>query len=201
MLCRPVLCVGWLASLLAILGAGTPETAFAALPQLPIAYVDTTEVPPSGTTIRVAAGGDLQAALNSARLGDVIELEAGATWFGTFTLPNKTDGSGWIVVRTSAYAQLPPPGTRVGPEHAPLMAHIVAVPAYAAAIATTEGAHHYRFVGIEVTAQDELAPGVASGALIVLEGSSSGSNRQNSLAQVPHHLIFDRCYVHAGPGA
>ena len=59
-------------------------------------------------------GEDFQTALNTARPGDVITLEAGATFVGPFTLPNKP-GADWIVIRTSAPdGNLPPPGTRVG---------------------------------------------------------------------------------------
>ena len=67
----------------------------AALPVAPQTF-DTTYSPPSGATITVAAGGNLQAALNSAQLGTTIVLQAGATYTGPFTLPAKT-GSGWTV--------------------------------------------------------------------------------------------------------
>jgi len=46
-------------------------------PEPPHFDVDTTYVEPSGRTLAVRAGGDLQAALNNARPGDVITLEAG----------------------------------------------------------------------------------------------------------------------------
>src|SRR2546428_9883892 len=42
---------------------------------LPQAYVDTTFVPPTGNTIAVAAGGNLQTALDSAQPGDVVTIE------------------------------------------------------------------------------------------------------------------------------
>src|SRR2546427_70887 len=71
------------------------SAAAATPPELPRSYVDTTYVPPTGTVIFVPAGGDLQAALNAAQLGDVIELQAGASWRGSFGLPKKS-GNGWI---------------------------------------------------------------------------------------------------------
>ena len=43
----------------------------------------------AAATINVAAGGDFQAALNSAHAGDVIMLAAGATFQGPFLLPVK----------------------------------------------------------------------------------------------------------------
>src|SRR5437867_7115559 len=72
-----------------------------ALPTLPQASVDTTYPSMAGSTISVPAGGNLQAAINNAQPGDTIKLEAGATFTGNFTLPVK-NGTGWIVIRTSA---------------------------------------------------------------------------------------------------
>ena len=43
----------------------------------------------AGATITVRAGEDLQAALDRARPGDTVQLEAGATWVGAFVLPAK----------------------------------------------------------------------------------------------------------------
>jgi len=81
----------------------------------PRVFLDTTYAPPPGTILTVPAGGDLQKALDGARPGDIIALEAGATFGGPFTLPAKT-GSEWIVIRTSAADTAhPPPGTRVDP--------------------------------------------------------------------------------------
>ena len=96
-------------------------------------------------------GGDLQAALNASKPGDVIELQAGATFTGNFILPKKP-GTGWIYIRSSAHGLLPDPGTRVLPSHASLMPKID-TPNKAPAITTAAAAHHYRFVGIEVTAR------------------------------------------------
>src|SRR6267142_3100250 len=78
----------------------------AQLPTLPQAFIDTTYSPPSGNTIVVNAGGNLQTAINNAVPGDTIVLQAGATFTGPFTLPNKTSGSGWIYIQSSAYASL-----------------------------------------------------------------------------------------------
>ena len=97
----------------------------AASPELPRQVVDTAMPTPTGKTITVSAGGDFQAALNTAALGDVIVLQAGATYSGPFTLPNKS-GSGWIIVRSSADSSLPAPGTRVAPTDATNMAKILA---------------------------------------------------------------------------
>src|SRR6266567_9322946 len=109
-------------------------------PELPRVFLDTTLVPPTGKTIAVAGGGDVQAALNAAQPGDVITLEAGATFTGPFTLPNKT-GIGWITVLTSGPdTSLPAPGTRVTPSYAAVMPKIVAGSNVGPAIQAASGA-------------------------------------------------------------
>jgi hypothetical protein len=76
--------------------------------------------------LMVAAGESLQAALDKARLGDTIVLQAGAMFRGPFKLPNQTAGTGWIYVVSSHLANLPPPGTRVSPANATNMPRIPA---------------------------------------------------------------------------
>jgi hypothetical protein len=169
-----------------------------------------TELPAArGKTIAVAKGGDLQAALDAAKPGDAIVLEAGAVFAGPFTLPAKA-GSGWIVVRSSAPG-LPPPGTRVGPSHAPLMPKLEAHSA--PALSAAPGAHHYRLVGLEIRPGRNGLPslgglrhafrlwraGMDAGAAAALHTDLTlvqlGAGRQGS-AQVPHHIVIDRCYLH-----
>ena len=160
-----------------------------ASPELPRSYVDTTYLPPSGRTINVVAGGDFQTALDTALPGDVITLQAGATFNGPFTLP-ETTGTGWIVVRTSAPdGSLPSPGTRVTASHASLLPKIVSRDS-GPALTTAPRAHHFRFIGIEFT----VAANVTRNYGLVQLGNTSSS--QSTLADVPHHLIFDRVYVH-----
>src|SRR5262249_36210688 len=52
--------------------------------------------------VRVAAGGDLQAALNGAQPGDEIRLAGGATWTGNYVIPATTSCSvsNWITLRS-----------------------------------------------------------------------------------------------------
>jgi hypothetical protein len=165
-------------------------------PELPRAFVDTTYAPPTrAKLIRVSAGGDLQAALDASRPGEVIELQAGATFVGNFILPRKP-GTGWIYIRSSAHARLPRPGTRVSPSQARLMPRIDS-PNRQPAIRTAAAAHHYRLVGIEVTARGATkSTGPYSDNNVVYLESEGG---QTSLSQVPTDIIFDRCYVHGTP--
>src|SRR5215472_560697 len=96
----------------------TPVAALAAALPAPPQTFDSSYVAPTGRKLTVAAGGNLQAALNNAQPGDTIVLQAGATFRGPFILPNKP-GSGWIYVVSSHLSYLPPPGTRVSPAYAP----------------------------------------------------------------------------------
>ncbi len=159
----------------------------AAAPQLPRVYLNTSTVAPSGRTIAVNAGGNLQSAIDSAVPGDVIVLQAGATFTGSFRLPNKS-GSGWITIRTSATdSQLPPAGTRITPSSASLLPKIVTRDS-GPAMSAAPGAHHYRFIGVEFG----IASGVAQNYNII----QLGEDRDSSLSQLPHNIIFDRVYVH-----
>lgn len=155
-------------------------------PELPRVYVETTYVQPSGRTILVPAGEDLQAALDVAKPGDVIMLEAGATFTGPFTLPKKS-GSGWVIIRSSAVGKNLPPGTRVDPSYAALMPKLEA--AHGSVIRTVPGAHHYRFIGIEIRPRE----GVFLYNLVLL------GHTETSVEELPHHIIFDRCYLHGDP--
>jgi hypothetical protein len=165
-------------------------------PELPRVFLDTTYARPTrGTVISVKAGEDLQAALDAARPGDVIELAAGATFIGNFILPRKP-GTGWIYIRSSAHARLPQPGARVSPSHASLMP-TVETPNREPAIRTAAGAHHYRFVGIEVGARGATrSTGPYSDNNVVYLESEGG---QTTLDQLPTDIVFDRCYVHGTP--
>src|SRR5213594_2082032 len=157
----------------------------AGVPELPRVYLNTTYALPTGPTITVPAGGDFQAALNSAQPNSVIVLTAGATYTGNFTLPNKS-GAGWIYILSSALTSLPTPGTRVAPAQAPLMPKIVSSNTNPA-IATAGGAHHYRFAGIEL-ASTWASTSSAAYAVVNLDGSPA-----------PANLVFDRCYIHGTP--
>lgn len=154
-------------------------------PELPRTSVDTTDLGPHGHVIHVAAGGDLQAALNNAQPGDWIALERGATYRGPFRLPRK-DGNGWIVISTGDKGVVPA-GQRVSPANAPAMARLVS--SSSDVIETDPGAHHYRFVGLEFTPTD----GAFLRALIQI-GAEAGP--AEALA---HHIIVDRCYLHGDP--
>src|SRR5438094_2014188 len=179
-----------LALILTLLGPPSPFSAQS--PQLPQVRLDTTYTAPTGRQTSVPAGGDLQSALNAAQPGDAIILQAGATYSGNFTLPAKS-GTGWIYVQSSAVSSLPASGTRVGPAQANLMPKIVS-PNTMPAISTAAAAHHFRFVGVEITTT-WASTSATNYVLVSLE--APGGN--TSLSQVPTDFVFDRCYIHGTP--
>src|SRR5438552_8602686 len=155
----------------------------------PRGFLSTLYERPGGRTLRVPSDKDLQAMLDTAQLGDVIVLQAGTTYSGPFTLPNKS-GSGWIYIQSSRYDDLPAPGRRVSSSHASLMPRISSpnrLLEHAPAVQTAAGAHHYRFIGIEFTSP------VYTYNLVQLGWYETDSS------QLPHDIIIDRCYVHPEP--
>ena len=143
----------------------------------------------NGATITVKAGGDFQAALNRAKSGDTILLEAGATFNGSFTLPKKT-GEQFITIRSSAPdSQLPAPNQRIDPARfAKVLPKIISTTAEPA-IKTEDGAHHYRFIGIEFGPTKEGFYNIIS----------IGSAAEKRIEDLPHHIEFDRVYIHGSP--
>src|SRR5712692_62527 len=141
----------------------------------------------SAGTIAVPAGGDFQAALDSSQPGDVIALEAGATFAGLFTLPVKP-GADWITIRTSAPdSALPAPGNRIDPSVGDALPKLVGS---RGVIEAAPGAHHFRFVGVEF----KPAPGTFLYNVVVL-----GDGSESSTGMPSHDIAFERCYLHGDP--
>ena len=138
----------------------------------------------AAATIPVAAGGDLQQAINRALPGDTIALAPGVTFTGNFTLPAKS-GDAVITIRTAGDGGLPGDGVRVSPASAGALA-VIRPAGSGAAIRTAAGAHHWRLMLLEVQ-------GAGGGDLITL---GDGSSAQTTLAQIPHDLVLDRLYIH-----
>lgn len=158
---------------------------------------------PGGTTL-VSAGGNLQTALNNANCGDTIQLAAGATFNGVFTLPAKAcDDQHWIIVRTSAPdSSLPPEGTRM----TPCYSGVSSLPGRPSFNCTTPsqalakviynqvagsgpfklaaGANHYRLLGLEI------ARAAGTGFIGPLISTSSGT---------ADHIVVDRVWLHGSP--
>src|SRR5688500_3819485 len=99
-----------------------------------------------GGVIRVAPGGDLQAALDRAEAGTTILLAPGARYEGNFVLPATPPSTAFIVVRTDAPA-LPATGERTGPKHAGTLAVLQSRDGRPA-LRTAKGAHHWRIENV-----------------------------------------------------
>lgn len=141
------------------------------------------------TSITVKAGGDLQRALDAARPGDEIVLEAGSAFVGNFVLPIKA-GDSFVTVRSSRAGELAE-GRRVTPADAARMAR-VATPNSGPAFLAPPNSHHWRLVGLEVTQSGRFD----TYELIRLgDGDSRGP--QNTATKAPHDITIDRCYLHA----
>lgn len=139
----------------------------------------------SAETRLVRAGDDLQAALNAAQPGDVLLLEAGATFLGNFVLPVKS-GSNYITIRTEpGTSPLPGAGQRISPAHAPGLAKLRSSNTQTV-LQTAPRAHHWRLLLLEIQANQD-----GHSDIIRL-----GDGNQTSLADVPYALEFDRVYIH-----
>jgi hypothetical protein len=132
--------------------------------------------------IVVPAGGNVQAALDAAQPGDIIQLQAGATFVGNFVLPQKSGTTPITLTSTEA----PPVGVRVLESDASAMATLRS-PNSGPALRTAPGAHDYRIEGVHVT-----APGL--GAVVML---GDGANTDPALT--PRRFRLDRVVVRADP--
>jgi hypothetical protein len=158
------------------------------------------DTPAGGKTWTVSSGQSLEQALATASCGDIIQLQAGATFAGNFVLPNKScNDAHWIIIRTSAPdSSLPPEGTRLTPCYAGVSS-LPGRPAWQCAstnnvlvkiefngqggsgpITFAAGANHYRLMGLEVTRGAFTAPVYN---LISFKGAAD-------------HLVFDRLWLH-----
>lgn len=136
--------------------------------------------------ITVNAGINLQAVIDGAQPGDVISIEAGATFRGPILPANE------IVMQSSRVAELPQ--GRVNSSHSGLMPKIVA-PNAEQAIRTKPGAHHFSLIGIEVYPEANVA------AMYDLVRFGGSRHDQQTLGSVPHHLKVDRCFIHGLPAS
>ncbi|MGB9073304.1 MAG: hypothetical protein WCC22_11750 [Terriglobales bacterium] len=171
--------------------------------QLPIATVASSmaETPAPGSVISVNAGDDLQGALNSAQCGNTIQLQAGATFTGTFRFPAlNCDNNHWIIVRTSSPdSALPAEGQRLTPCYAGVaslpgrpqypcnnpqnvLAKLVYPGAVEGPVIFKSGANHYRLIGLELT-----RPTGTKGAPILMSPEPGGTAA---------YIVLDRSWLH-----
>jgi hypothetical protein len=171
--------------------------------ELPRVYVqsDLTDTPAPGSVISVPKGGDFQAALNRVKCGETIELQAGGVFTGSFTAPAQNcDDAHWIIVRTSAPdSSLPAEGTRLTPCYAGVSS-LPGRPAFncgsttnvlakvqfpgvgSGPITLSNGANHYRFIGLEITRTPN------TGVVYDLVSHQPATSAD--------HIIVDRSWIH-----
>lgn len=143
----------------------------------------------SAELLSVQRGADLQQAINRAKPGDTILLEAGQVYTGNFVLP-MTPGSQFITLRTADTPGQPSRGVRVNPAHAGKLA-VLQSPDRQPALRTAPGAHHWRIELIEFRANRDGA-----GDIITL-GEAGPPQRER--AQAASNLVIDRCFIHGDP--
>jgi plastocyanin len=166
--------------------AAPPPAVSSTSPELPRTRLDTRFVTPTGRQLAVLAGGDLQAAIDSAQRGDVILLAAGATFTGNFVLPAKP-GSGWVTIMSAG--TLPPEGTRATPATATSYARLRS-PNASPAVSTqsSPSASYYRLVGLDIASTATTAF-----SLVYL---GDGTGKATSVDQLPSHIYLDRVWIH-----
>jgi len=157
-------------------------------------------LPPASRVIRVAAGGNLQAALDNALPGDAILLAPGARFTGNFVLRNKNVASpcsAWITVRTDASpAAL---GQRTTPTTAAGFAKLITT-TVAPALRTASKASCYRLSSLEI-----MLPVISAynyGLVALGDGGNlSAGETQVTTDLAPRNLVLDHLYVHGASGS
>lgn len=161
--------------------------------ELPRVYLDTMVASARAftptRTISPATSAALQSALDTARFGDLIQLQSGVTYTRQFHLRAKS-GNGWITIQGQCAT---PPGGRARPSLTSNWPKIVSDVAAGAAIQTDSGAHNYRLSCFEVTAQASFVNGYS----MMLLGATDQA--QTKVAQMPYALVLDRMYIHGTP--
>jgi PKD repeat protein len=164
------------------------------IPLLPQKWVDSRYDRPHGTVTNVTDSGDpmqngvnFQAALDNAQAGEVIVLDAGATYEGSFKL-RKKPGNDWIYIESSALDLLPAEGNRVVPQDEPNMPMLEVTVGGTPVVWAEAGAHHYRFSGIKFFTNQNNASGL-------LRFGYDNGERADSFDKMNHHITFDRVYV------
>lgn len=173
-------------------------------PTLPRSTPDIRVAPTAVRTVTCADAAAFTTALANANYGDHIVLTAGVTYQGNFVLkatPGGTLANGafenYVTIMSSADASLPAAGTRVSASdvaNMPTLVSPVASGAGAYAIATANGADHYRFVGINFTSPAVLGYGGIVNVAPVTGGLGGDFATQSNY---PTYISFERCYLSA----
>lgn len=137
-------------------------------------------------TIVLAAGGDLQAAINAATPGTVILLAPGGVWSGNYTLPNKGTSTSFIGIRTNTTIL----AGRMSPTQAASKSLAKIQSTNSVSPITSTSGHHYWITGVEIT---NTSGSNSMNALVRFNGADAGITDIN---QIPHDMVLDRNYIH-----
>lgn len=148
----------------------------------------------NGTGDPVSDGQTLQNAINMAQPGDIVSVQPGFSYQGQITLPAKANPNGsYITIQSAAPASsLPAAGVRTGPAYSAAMPKITSGNGLSAFV-TADGASYYQLVNLEFPPTD------ANALVYQMLLLGNGTSEQTTLAQVPQHLVIDRCYFHGFP--
>jgi hypothetical protein len=135
-------------------------------------------------------GFDLQAALNAARPGDTIQLDANTVYVGHFTLPARSGSDTRPITVETGGPPAVPECQRIGPSVASKLAKLRS-PDQSPVLTTAPGARFWKVQLVEF-----LANVGGAGDIVDL---GDGSTAQRSLDSVPSDLTLDRVYIHGDP--
>lgn len=185
-------------AIMVILTLGTSISAQVPSPELPRVYIDTHWAPPSGgKTWRAHTADEFQQALDGSNSGDIIVLDAGASYQGSFTIRAKPNPDHkWIYIEGSELASLPVAGKRIDPgRDAANMPKIIATDT-SPAVSVLAGASYVRFVGLEFYSASRKgcdlnrAPRVNCFTYSLLDMPAQQGK------SLPDSITVDRCYMH-----
>jgi hypothetical protein len=130
---------------------------------------------------------NLQAAYDTAKCGDEILLVPGTTYNGNLILKDRPC-QGWIVIRTNLPDSILGLGRMTPSRAAALRIAKIIQTNNTTVISTQALAHHIRIVGVEVSGGPDVN-------MLIM----TGVNGETNVSNFPHHIIFDRDYVHGNP--
>lgn len=176
----------------------TTTSSGAACPALPV-QVDSRMPDMTGASNKTvkASGGNytsLQAAIDdAASAGEkrFITVDAGMS-FNNIRLPAKS-GTNWVIIRSANHSSLTE-GKRVSPADVSNMFKISSTVAGGGdePLATTGVSSYWRIIGAEVTIEDSALSDVDANQMGLVHVGPDVATAAN----MPHHMVFDRMYVH-----
>lgn len=128
--------------------------------------------------------------------GKIIEIIAGQTFTGSVSLLAKSCKAGkWFIVRSSAHASLPAPGTRVGPGDLSKMPTLVCSVIGAACFRVANSNHRIRLTGLHIRVPTS---GSFDNTDAILNIGDAGDWGQNTDGKIPQEIIVDRVVLDGG---